>query len=64
MMPQLPYSHDLATFHFFLFQKVKSTVKGQHFESTEGVQRHVMQVLKDIPQNVFQECYKQWQHRW
>jgi hypothetical protein len=23
-----------------------------------------MQVLNDIPQNAFLECYKQWQHRW
>jgi len=32
--------------------------------STEDIQRSVTQVLNDIPHNVFQECYKQWQHRW
>jgi len=39
-------------------------VKGHHFESTEGIQRSIKQVLNDIPQNAFQECYKQWQHGW
>ena len=23
-----------------------------------------MQAWNDIPQTVFQECYKQWQHHW
>jgi transposase len=56
-MLQPPYSPDLAPCDSFLFQKVKSAVKGYHFESTEGIQRAVTQALKDIPQAVFQECY-------
>jgi hypothetical protein len=64
VMPQPPYSPDLALCDFFLFQKVKSAVKGHHFESVEGIQRAVTQALNDIPQAAFQECYKQWQHRW
>ena len=64
VMLQPPYSPDLAPCDFFLFQKVKSAVKGHHFESTEDIQRSVTQVLNDIPQKVFQECYKQWQHHW
>jgi len=39
-------------------------VKGHHFESTEDIQRAVMQVLNDVPQNAFQECYKERQHCW
>ena len=53
---QPPYSPDLAACYFFLFQKVKSAVKGQHLESTEDIQRSVMQALNDIPQTAFQEC--------
>jgi hypothetical protein len=56
---QPPYSPDLALCDFFLFQKVKSAVKGRHFESTEGIQRAVTQALKDTPRAVFQDCYKQ-----
>ena len=64
VMPQPPYLLDLAPCDFFLFQKAKSPVKGHHFESTEDIQRSVMKALNDIPQAVFQECYKEWQHRW
>jgi len=63
-MPQPPYSPDLAPCNFFLFQKVKLAVKGHHFELTEDIQRSVTHALRDIPQTAFQECYKQWQHRW
>jgi len=63
-MLQPPYSPDLAPCDLFLFQKVKSALKGHHFESTEDIQRSVTQVLNDVPQNAFKECYKQWQHRW
>jgi len=39
-------------------------VKGHHFESTEDIQRAVTLVLNDVPQAAFQECYKEWLHRW
>ena len=61
--PQPPYLPDLAPCDF-LFQKANSAMKGHHFESREDVQRSVMQALNDSPQAAFQECYKQWQHRW
>jgi hypothetical protein len=64
MKPQPSYSPDLATCDFIIVKKVKLTVKGHHFESTEDIQRSVTQVLIYIPQNAFQECYKQWQHCW
>jgi hypothetical protein len=63
-MPQPLSSHDLAPCDLFLFKKVKSTVKGHHFESTENIQRSVTQALNYITQNAFQECYKEWQHSW
>jgi len=63
-MPQPPYSPDLASCAFFYFKKANSAVNGYHFESTEDIQRSVTQALKDIPQAAFQECYKEWQHRW
>jgi len=52
------YSPDLAPCDFFLFQKVKLAVKGHHFESTENIQKAVMQVLNDVPQNVFHDATK------
>jgi len=64
VMPQPPYSPDLAPCDFFLFQKTKSAVKGHHFESTKDIQWSVTQALNDVPQAALQECYKQWQHCW
>jgi len=63
-MLQPPYSPDLMPCDFFLFQKAKSAMKGQHLESKEDIQSSVTQTLNDIPQAAFQECYKQRQHRW
>jgi len=51
----------VAPCYFFLFQKVKSAVRGRHFESTEDIQWTVMQALNDVAQAAVQECYKQWQ---
>ena len=42
---QPPSSPDLAPCDLFLFQKVKSTVKGHDFESTENIQMSVTQAL-------------------
>jgi len=64
VMPQPPYSPNLAPCDFFLFRKAKSAVKGHHFESTEDTQRSVTQALNDIPHAAFPECYKEWQDRW
>jgi hypothetical protein len=61
---QPPYSPDLAPCDFILFQKVKSAVKGHHFESTEDIQISVTQTLEDTPQVAYQKCYREWYHRW
>ena len=45
-MLQPPYSPDLAPCDFFLFQKVKSAVKGYRFESTEDIHSSVTQTFK------------------
>jgi hypothetical protein len=47
VMPQLPYSPDHAPCDFFLFQKLKLAVNGNHFWSAEDIQRAVMQALKN-----------------
>ena len=37
VMPQSPYSPDLTSCDFFLFQKVKLAVQEHHFESIEDI---------------------------
>jgi transposase len=38
VLPQAPYSPDLPPFDFYLFTKLKSRVKGYHFQTVHHVQ--------------------------
>jgi len=38
VVPHPPYSPDLAPADFFLFPKLKTTLKGHHFQTTEEIQ--------------------------
>jgi hypothetical protein len=41
-----------------------SALKGGRFQVFEGIQTNMTTVLKAIPQQEFQKCFQQWQHRW
>jgi transposase len=66
VLPQPPYSPDLAPADFFLFPKLKSTLKGCRFESIEAIKTNLLAHLRSIPETAFQECFrtlkKRWQH--
>jgi transposase len=64
MLPQPPYSPDLATPDFFLFPRLKSSLKGHHFGTVKNVQAAVTNALKEIPVQDFQASYNTWQNRW
>jgi hypothetical protein len=51
------YSPDLAPCDFFLFPKLKHSLKGTHFQSTEDIQRKMTDLLKGFTQNDFQKCF-------
>jgi hypothetical protein len=53
-----PYSPVLASNDFFLFPKIKETLKGRHFNDTDDIGSNMMLVLKAIPQNQFQNCFE------
>jgi transposase len=57
VLPQPPYSPDLTQADFFLFQKLKSTLKGQRKENS-------LEDLRAIPKNTFQDCFWKWKKRW
>lgn len=63
-LPQPPYSPDLAPPDFFLFPRLKSSLKGHHFGTVENVQAAVTNALKGIPVQDFQASYDAWQNRW
>jgi transposase len=57
VVPQRPYSPDLAPADFFLFPKLKSTLKGRRFESTEEIEEHSLTELRAIPKEIIQELF-------
>jgi hypothetical protein len=65
VVPQPSYSPDLAPADFFLFPKLKSTLKGRRFDTTDEIQKNSPNELFAIPkeelQKAFQSCQKRWE---
>ena len=64
VLPQPPYSPDLAPADFFLFPKLKSTLKGRRFEYIEEIKTNSLAHLRSIPKTAFQECFRKLKKRW
>jgi len=64
VLPQPPYSPDLAPADFFLFPKLKSTLKGRRFESIEVIKSNLLTHLRSIPKTDFQECFRTLKKHW
>jgi predicted nucleotidyltransferase len=56
-------SCSLPPCDFFLFPKLKHSLKGTHFQSIEDIQRKTMDLLKGFTQNDFQKCFHTWKER-
>jgi histone-lysine N-methyltransferase SETMAR len=54
VLPHAPYLPDLAPCDFFLFSKLKHSLKGTHLQSTENIQRKMTDLLKRFAQNDLQ----------
>jgi len=64
VVPQLPYSPDLAPADFFLFPKLKSSIKGCRFQTVEEIEEISIHDLRAIPQNMFQDSFQNWKKHW
>jgi len=64
VVPQLPYSPDLALAHFFLFPQLKSSAKGRRFQTVEEREENSIRDLRTIPQNTFQDAFQNWKKSW
>ncbi|GAB1860480.1 Histone-lysine n-methyltransferase setmar-like protein [Camponotus japonicus] len=64
IMPQPPYSPDLAPCDFFLFPKLKRPMKGRRFATIEEIKTASLKELEDIPKSAFQKCFEDWKKRW
>jgi transposase len=58
-----PCSPDLSPPNFFLFPKLKITLKGRRFQTVEDIITNVTNDLKAIPQKSFEHCFQNWE-RW
>jgi len=64
VVPQPPYSPDLAPADFFLFPKWKSSLKGCRFQTVEEIKENSIRDLRAVPQNTFQDALQKWKKRW
>ncbi len=60
LMPHPPYSPDLAPRNFFIFSKLKLSLKGQHLGDLEGIKSKTAAYLRSIPKSDFKRCYDDW----
>ncbi|UYV81600.1 hypothetical protein LAZ67_20001670 [Cordylochernes scorpioides] len=64
MMPQPPYSPDLAPCDFFLFPKLKRPMKGRRYATLDEIKTASKEELKKILKNDFLKCFEDWKNRW
>jgi len=59
-----PYSPDLAPADFFLFPKLKTTLKGRRFQIIGEIQENAIRELRAITDSVLQEAFQQCKKHW
>ncbi|KAG5344749.1 MOS1T transposase, partial [Acromyrmex heyeri] len=64
MMPQPPYSPDLAPCDFFLFPKLKRPMKGRRYATIEEIKTASKEELNKITKNDFLKSFEDWKKRW
>ena len=63
-MAQPPYSPDMAPCDFFLFPKIKRTLKGRRFTAIDDIKSATLKELKAISKIEFEKCFEDWKKRW
>ena len=63
-MPQPPYSPVMAPCDFFLFPKIKRTLKGRRFTAIDDIKSASLKELKAIPKIEFDKCFEDSKKRW
>jgi hypothetical protein len=58
--PHPSYSPDLDQADIFLFPKLKTTLKGRRFQTTEEIKENSIRQLRAITESAFQEPFQQW----
>ena len=50
----------MAPAEFFLFPKLKLSLRGTRFQSVENIKKNFRQKLNSIPKNSFKKCFDDW----
>ncbi len=58
------YSPDLVPCDFWLFPKVRMTLKGNYFNTVEEIKLNTTNRIKFLMKEDFQMCFRQWQEWW
>ncbi|UYV82947.1 hypothetical protein LAZ67_22001474 [Cordylochernes scorpioides] len=64
ILPQPPYSPDIAPNDLFLFPKLKAVLKGRHFDTRDDIIEKPPLALKSIPKEAYKNCFDKWEKRW
>ena len=64
LVRQAVYSPDLVPCDFWLFPKLKTTLKERRFQSREEVMKKTTEELRNIPKEEFKRHFQKWQRRW
>jgi hypothetical protein len=64
VVPHPPSSPDFALCDFFLFPRLKSTLKEKRFQDVVEIQLNMTRQLQAIPKQVYQTCTEKWKDRW
>ena len=65
ILPQPPYSPDLAPSDFWIFFRIKKVLKGKRFQEITEIQKNTVQILHEIKEEEFKQCFEnQWVKRW
>jgi len=58
VVPHLPYSPDWTPAEFFLFLKLKTTLKGCRFQTIEEIQENAIRESRATAESAFQEAFQ------
>lgn len=64
LLEQPRYSPDLAPADFYVFPKMKESLRGIRMESLEQINERTSMSLRQLAKHDFGQVFEAWQHRW
>jgi hypothetical protein len=64
VLPHPPYSPDLAPCDFFFSPRLQEKLCGRRFQSAEEIITAIKEAVRDLPANIFQQCFQHLYQRW